>query len=857
MQNRLDIHNPQARRLVILIIVLNLFVYGLAGLALYQSRVKYEKQAAVSTQNLAHVLEHYISGEIDTIDIALLAVKQRAEEQLAKGKLDRDTLNAFMAQQHSYLPHIQGIRMTNSNGDVIYGTGVTPGITVNNADRDYFKFVRDNPNGELFISQPVFGRIARKWVFNFARRVSNPDGSFAGTVFAALSINHFISSFSEIDVGQKGSILLRDRNFSLLARFPEIPNTIGTKGVTREFKERVQKGINTATFRARPEIDDTERIVTFKKIAQYPLYLFVSRSVDEYLAAWRKELLTYLGFVVLFTVVTIFSSRLLLMKWLQEKLVEAELRQAKDQLEEKVEERTEALNQTNERLINELAFIESLLQNSPAGIRVFDAETGECVLVNQSAADIAGGTVEALLAQNFRSLPSWKTSGLLSLAEQVLADGSVRSMETVLQTSFGKDVPVTYQLSRFDVHQGRLNLLVIGRDISEQKRLSDERKRIEEQMLHAQKLESMGILAGGIAHDFNNILTAIIGNAELALMSLNPESPALENLQRIEKAAGRASDLAKQMLAYSGKGRFVIQSIDANRLLEEMLHMLQVSISKKAVLRLNLHQPLPAVEADATQLRQVIMNLVINASEAIGEKSGVIAISSGCMECDSNYLKNVWLDENLVDGLYVYLEIADTGCGMDKDTMAKIFDPFFTTKFTGRGLGMAAVLGIVRGHKGAIKVYSEPEKGSSFKILLPASHKPEEIFNTGNDNDSWKGSGTVLLVDDEETIRALGSEMLRELGFEVVTAADGREALEIFRQREDVSLVILDLTMPHMDGEQAFRELRQVRPNVNVIISSGYNKQEVTQRFIGKGLAGFIQKPYKLSALREVIKTIC
>ena len=170
---------------------------------------------------------------------------------------------------------------------------------------------------------------------------------------------------------------------------------------------------------------------------------------------------------------------------------------------------------------------------------------------------------------------------------------------------------------------------------------------------------------------------------------------------------------------------------------------------------------------------------------------------------------------------------------------------------------MAAVLGIVRGHKGAIKLYSEPSKGSSFKILLPASHKPEEIFNTGNDNDSWKGSGTVLLVDDEETIRALGSEMLRELGFEVVTAADGREALEIFRQREDISLVILDLTMPHMDGEQAFRELRQVRSDVNVIISSGYNKQEVTQKFIGKGLAGFIQKPYKLSTLREVIKTIC
>jgi CheY-like chemotaxis protein len=330
----------------------------------------------------------------------------------------------------------------------------------------------------------------------------------------------------------------------------------------------------------------------------------------------------------------------------------------------------------------------------------------------------------------------------------------------------------------------------------------------------------------------------------------------LDNLHRIEKAAGRAADLAKQMLAYSGKGKFVIENIDLNRLTEEMLHMLEVSISKKAVLRFNLHRPLPIVEADATQLRQIIMNLVINASEAIGEKSGVIAITTGCMECDRNYLKDVWLDENLHDGLYVYMEIADTGCGMCKETMVKIFDPFFTTKFTGRGLGMAAVMGIVRGHKGAIKVYSEPGKGSSFKILLPAGSQPEEIYNTCEDGNSWKGSGTVLLVDDEETIRAIGSDMLRELGFQVVTAEDGRHAMEIFKERDDFRFVILDLTMPHMDGEQCFRELKQHRPDVKVIMSSGYNEQEVTQKFVGKGLAGFIQKPYKLSMIRDIISKL-
>ncbi len=391
-------------------------------------------------------------------------------------------------------------------------------------------------------------------------------------------------------------------------------------------------------------------------------------------------------------------------------------------------------------------------------------------------------------------------------------------------------------------------------DITERKRAEEERKKLEQQLLHAQKLESLGVLAGGIAHDFNNILMAIIGNADLALMRINRESPAVENLHRIEKAAARAAELAKQMLAYSGKGKFLVESLDMNRLLEDMLQMLEVSISKKVVLRLHKHRPLPAVEADATQLRQVIMNLVINASEAIGDRSGVVAITTGCMDCDRSYLKGVWLDENLTGGLYVYLEIADSGCGMDKETLAKLFDPFFTTKFTGRGLGMAAVLGIIRGHKGAIKVYSEQGKGTSFKILLPASSRPADQFNNDSLTDEWQGSGMVLLVDDEETVRGVGVEMLKELGFTAITARDGQEALEIFRATPGIAFVILDLTMPHMDGEQCFRELRQLDPGVKVIISSGYNNHEVTQKFAGKGLAGFIQKPYNLSTLMDTIR---
>ena len=226
------------------------------------------------------------------------------------------------------------------------------------------------------------------------------------------------------------------------------------------------------------------------------------------------------------------------------------------------------------------------------------------------------------------------------------------------------------------------------------------------------------------------------------------------------------------------------------------------------------------------------------------------------MNCDHAYLKEVWLNENLPDGQYVYLDISDTGCGMDRETVSKIFDPFFTTKFTGRGLGMAAVLGIVRGHHGAINVYSEPGKGTSFKLLFPGAALPSaDGGGSTPQKPGWKGDGTILLVDDEETILRVGSEMLRELGFEVITANDGREALSVFQaNRNSISCIILDLTMPHLDGEQTFRELCRLDPMVKVIMTSGYNEQEISHSFVGKGLAGFIQKPYRLEELAETLR---
>ncbi len=381
---------------------------------------------------------------------------------------------------------------------------------------------------------------------------------------------------------------------------------------------------------------------------------------------------------------------------------------------------------------------------------------------------------------------------------------------------------------------------------------------MEKKLQETQKLESLGILAGGIAHDFNNLLTGVLGNASLARMDLPPVSPAHASLEGIETAAQRAAELCKQMLAYSGKGHFIVHRLDLSMLVRDTAELIQVSIGKKVMLTFSLSDTLPPVAADATQIRQIIMNLVINASDAIGDRRGLITLGTGVQHADQAYLSEAYLSPDLCEGEYVYLEVSDDGCGMSAETRAKIFDPFFTTKFTGRGLGLAAVIGIVRGHHGALRVYSEPGKGSTFKLLLPASDgSPEKSAPPSVVAPAWRTSGTVLVVDDEEPVRNVSARMLQNWGCQTEVACNGREALAKFRtDPARFAAVLLDLTMPEMDGTATFSALRRIRPGVRVLLMSGFNEQDAVSRFAGKGLAGFLQKPFTPTALQEKLKSI-
>ncbi len=514
---------------------------------------------------------------------------------------------------------------------------------------------------------------------------------------------------------------------------------------------------------------------------------------------------------------------------------------------------------------NDLQSSETRLQalSSASFEAIFLSEKGICVDQNQTAEQIFGYTHAEAVG---RRGTDWIVPEDRELVKTFMLSGYEKSYETIGLRKDGTSFPCEIQ-ARMSRIGGRTIRMTALRDITHRRRTEEENQLLERQVQHAQKLESLGVLAGGIAHDFNNLLMAILGNAELAGHGLSPQSPAQAHIKKIEDVSRRAAELANQMLAYSGKGRFVVEPIDAGSLIEEMMDLLEVGISKKVVLKYNFAKQLPAFDGDATQIRQILLNLITNASEAIGKDSGVITLTTGMMECDHSYLDKAnaalspTLSEQMPEGLYIYFEVIDTGCGMSAEALEKVFDPFYTTKFTGRGLGMSAVQGIVRGHNGAIKISSEVDSGTTFRILFPANEfmakDIAEISRSTNGDTGWLADGTVLLADDEDVVRAVGKQMLEQMGFRVIEAVNGREAVELYRKHADeIACVLLDLSMPDLDGKEAMKEIRSLHSGALVILCSGYSELEAVQHLEGDGPAGFLQKPFSLKELKGKLEEI-
>lgn len=476
---------------------------------------------------------------------------------------------------------------------------------------------------------------------------------------------------------------------------------------------------------------------------------------------------------------------------------------------------------------------------------------GRITYANEKFCAISGYSREELLGKDHRIINSgYHAKEFFQVLWDTIQAGKVWKGEIRNRAKDGRIYWVDTTIVPFFDSKGRPDRFVaIRADITQ-------KKEAEEALRLSQKLESLGVLAGGIAHDFNNLLTSILGNAELATLGLPLESTAHPFLAQIESAVLKAANLTRQLLAYAGKGQFMLTEVDMNRLVQEMTQLLTVSISKKAAIRYDLAPSLPVISADPSQMQQVVMNLVTNASEAIGEdRSGLITLRTGDQILDEAYVACVAPALPLSPGHFVILEVTDSGCGMTPEVVDRIFDPFFTTKFTGRGLGLSAMMGILRSHRGSIKIYSEPGKGSTFKVFLPALDQPAEFAPQVMESEEWSVQGLLLLVDDESHARAVARASAEQLGFQVIEAADGREGLAVFEQRHaELALVLMDLTMPHMDGREAFLRMRALDPTVPVVLTSGYSEQEVVGDFLGRGLAGFIPKPYKRVQFSEVLQ---
>ncbi|MDI1477150.1 ATP-binding protein [Polyangium sp. y55x31] len=400
---------------------------------------------------------------------------------------------------------------------------------------------------------------------------------------------------------------------------------------------------------------------------------------------------------------------------------------------------------------------------------------------------------------------------------------------------------------------GAVNVLV---DITDRKRAEEERRELEARVFHAQKLESLGVLAGGVAHDFNNLLTVVTAQATLALAEVSHPSPLSAMLQEIIIASERAADLARQMLAYSGRGTFVSQHVRLDVVVREMAVLLRTIVSKGATLELDLSRA--CVDGDATHLRQVVMNLITNASDALAGKPGVIRLRTGVQSL-STPRQSACMADPIPPGDYAVVEVEDSGEGMSECVLARIFDPFFTTKVGGRGLGLAAVLGIVRAHRGLVDVTSRPGQGTRFTLLLPSAVEHASVMPRAADEPSSCGDcshGTILVVDDEDAVRRVAQRVLERAGYRVLVAVGGREAQRIFREhRHEISAVIADLSMGEIGGVELIRSLRAIEPSVPALIMSGYSSEDSTV-ISGLGVP-FLPKPFTanmlVASVREVL----
>ena len=953
------------RWLLVIIVAANLFIIALVGFSLCQSWLRNEERAKITTQNLSRVFAGDVADVIGKIDLTVFMMAEEIEKDLATGGVDLPTLNAFIARSKTRRLDMDNVGVINAHGKKVYGIDINSGAQANITNQPSYIRLHNSSQTGLVIFKPVLDGKNKQWAIICARRINQPDGSFAGMVFKTLTLNQLVITFSTLNVGAKGALALRDEELNLIARIPEpkdIDTLIGKMNASPELREAVQAQIGAGTFHSLA-FDKIERIYSYCKVTDYPLYAVAGLAEDEYRAAWWNRLVYELTLAVIFSIGSLLSARIIYRYWLnitsagQEMIRQKEvlaneralLRTLVDHLPvsvylKDIAARKTLANPVDLRNLGAASEAEALGKmdsdffppGQAAGYYANDLQvmqTGLPLLNHEEKATRPDGSTRWLLTSKVPLTDAaGKVIGLagigLDITERKQMDAALRESEDRLRFAldeietgaweldlvdhsayrslkhdqiFGYETLLpkwTYEMflehivpedratvdQKFQVAMKtkgdwQFECRIMRRDgeerwimgkgrhrfdsVGQPRRIASivqditQRKQLEEQLRRSQKLEAVGQLAGGVAHDFNNILAVIQLQAGLMKTDERLAEEHRGHARDIERATERAANLTRQLLQFSRKQALRQNDLDLCEVVTSVSKMLGRILGGQIQMQIKCSaQPL-FVHADEGMLEQVLMNLTVNARDAMPQ-GGQLIIETAAVSFDVNTAKQA---VQVRPGAFACLSVTDTGCGIPPEVLPKIFEPFFTTKEVGKGsgLGLSAVFGIVQEHRGWINVYSETGRGTAFRIYLPLLDRSSDHIPVGAPSAAIStGEETILLVEDDADVRVSLRSTLMQLGYQVLEAASGAEALQVWKEHPaKIQLLLTDLMMPGgMNGLELAKQLMPQNPKLKVVYASGYSagipsqNQDLT---LQEGV-NFIAKPFDAHKLAQILR---
>jgi PAS domain S-box-containing protein len=788
-------------------------------------------QAETNARNVATLLGESVAASLDRIDLGLRSVADEYQRQLAAGTLDERALVAFLVRQRARAPDVLSLRVADAQGLVREGAPAWP-EAISVADREYFTALRADRTVGLHVSGPVMGRFIKAEVLLLSRRLSAPDGSFAGTVTGSIDVAHLAQMLSTVDVGPQGIVTLRGSDNSLLATNRDLGMKLGERTISPQLRNLLGAGVVSGTYEATSSLDGTRRVYAFARIDHYPLYVVVGLARNDYLAEWRRQVAGGVALAVCFALGSLAAAV---------QGMRALRRRARFQ--RLLLEQSESLRESEERF-------RTVFRTSPDAITLARLSDSRMVDVNDGFTQLTGWTLDEVRGRAALDLELWDDpADRDKLFDTLRVEGAVRNAEVRFRNRHGEILEALFS-AQVVVVAGETLVLAVSRDIRDWKRAEQERDRFREGMRQAQKLESVGQLAGGIAHDFNNLLTVILSCTEAMRTSSDDRPPAdLEALEEIGAAGERARDLTRQLLAFARKQVVSPVRLDLNGVVRQEEKLLRRTLREDIVLLTSLEEPLWPVWCDPIQIEQVLLNLAVNARDAM-PSGGTLTIETHNVP-DRDHGAGQAHD-------WVQLVVRDTGVGIPAAVQEHLFEPFFTTKPKGQGtgLGLATVHGIVSQNRGQIAVESQPGRGTTFELRFPRTDR-QSAPTPSTRAPPVRGTETVLVVEDDPQVRNVTVHALGGAGYRVLHACNADEARALLRGRiEALQLLITDIVMPGESGRSLATELRRDRAELPVLYVSGYANEALTPDDVNAPFTLFLPKPFTPSSLLEHVRRL-